>query len=390
MSGHGALAEALSLRHYTTPATTTSTSPPNKEHQQQIRPRHQIKRSITELSAPIRKHRHSHSLSRRNDDKASIPQSAAPMMQLGQQPGMLQARPSYDGPRSEGVTPYNLSPNPSRRPSIMGGVGDDGTPGSRMPISSATTPERKLAKHEDPAAERAKALATTRALKTVAGDLASLSSDASRRLDETYSSISDKLDTLQRTVADLQELTGMWREGSTAFAQEARDLVDDVNNQIEGLGTYEPHRARIETLQSRIHDGRERIQGLSHRVEAVRERIDGWERADREWQERTRRRLRTGWIVMSILALAFLLLWVFVATVVPEDVLDAVEATPTTEPPPWVQKALEEGTVPEPHEIGAAAGDGVTSGDRLLRALDHALEDSRNGSDEGLRVFDEL
>lgn len=217
-----------------------------------------------------------------------------------------------------------------------------------------------------------------------------MSSDASRRLDETYSSISDKLDTLQRTVADLQELTGMWQEGSTAFAQEARDLVDDVNNQIEGLGTYEPHRARIETLQSRIHDGRERIQGLSHRVEAVRERIDGWERADREWQERTRRRLRTGWIVMSILALAFLLLWVFVATVVPEDVLDAVEATPTTEPPPWVQKALEEGTVPEPHEIGAAAGDGVTSGDRLLRALDHALEDSRNGSDEGLRVFDEL
>ncbi|TLS23800.1 hypothetical protein PpBr36_08970 [Pyricularia pennisetigena] len=388
MSSHGALAEALSLRHYAPPATT-STSPPNKEHQH-TRPRHQIKRSITELSAPIRKHRHSHSLNRRNDDKASIPQSAAPMMQLGQQPGMLQARPSFDGARSEGVTPYNLSPNPSRRPSIMGGVGEDGAPGSRMPISSAATPERKSMRHEDPAVERAKALATTRALKTAVEDLASLSSDASHRLDETYSSISDKLDTLQRTVADLQELTGMWREGCTTFAQEARDLVDDVNNQIEGLGTYEPQRARIETLQSRIHDGRERIQGLSHRVEAVRERIDGWERADREWQERTRRRLRTGWIVMSVLALAFLLLWVFVEIVVPEDALNAVEATPTTEPPPWVQAALENGVVPEPHEIGTVAGDGITAGDRLIRALDHALEDSRNSSDEGLRVFDEL
>lgn len=312
-------------------------------------------------------------------------------MQLGQQHGMLQARPSIDGPRSEGVTPYNLSPNPSRRASIMGGVGDDGAPGARIPLSSAATPERKSLRHEDPVVERAKALATARALKAVAEDFTSLSMDASRRLDETYTSISDKLDTLQRTVADLQELTGMWREGKTTFAQDTRDLVDDANNQIEPLGTYEPQRARIESLQSRIHDGRERIHDLSHRVEVVRERIDGWERADREWQERTRRRLKTVWIIIAVMALAFLLLWLFVAAVVPEDDgLDAVEAVPTTAPPPWVQAALEDGVMPEAHDVGTVAEEGGTAGDRLFKALDHALEDTRNGSEERLRAFDEL
>jgi hypothetical protein len=39
----------------------------------------------------------------------------------------------------------------------------------------------------------------------------------------------------------------------------------------------------------------------------VRERVEGWERADREWQDRTRRRLKVVWSIMFAVAVAVIM-----------------------------------------------------------------------------------
>ncbi len=75
------------------------------------RARHQITRSISEVSSPIRLHRHHHAPNHRakdRDDKTSVPQSAAPSPPT---------RGSLEGTRLEAYTP-SMSANPSRRASV--------------------------------------------------------------------------------------------------------------------------------------------------------------------------------------------------------------------------------------------------------------------------------
>lgn len=89
------------------------------------RPRHQIKRSISEVSGhPIRLHRHqSHRIVRdteRDTRTPSAPQSAAALVGA-------QSERSFDWSRSEGVTP-NLTPSASRRTSILYASADEVMP----------------------------------------------------------------------------------------------------------------------------------------------------------------------------------------------------------------------------------------------------------------------
>lgn len=81
---------------------------PSKGPSSPQRPRHQITRSISELSSPIRLHRHhSHRANKERERDALSPV-----------PSNTGVRASLDGSPSVAVTP-NLSPNPSRRASIL-------------------------------------------------------------------------------------------------------------------------------------------------------------------------------------------------------------------------------------------------------------------------------
>ncbi|KLU84101.1 hypothetical protein MAPG_03146 [Magnaporthiopsis poae ATCC 64411] len=323
------------------------------------RPKHQTNRSISELS-PTRLHNHSHhhhhahrqqaSISKRDDNNV-LPNSAP-------------SRPSVDLaiPRSEGVTP-NITPIPSRRPSILAASAPEDAP-SRPPLPA---PFAVPGKEENSSLDREKSLATAAGgAGGTAGGLAG-------------------------------------RRGRTD------ELLADVGAQIDGLGTFDSQRRRIESLQSRIHDGRERIQQLSGRVDAVHERIEGWERADREWQERTRRRLKTVWVVTLVLVLVVLVFLLVIAghDVPPSQqqphVADKGESTasaapPTSEPPDWVRSAIASGRVPTPPGGAGCGGPGEARehgedsppGVRLFKSLSQNGRDSRVEAEKQLRMFDEL
>jgi len=48
-----------------------------------------------------------------------------------------------------------------------------------------------------------------------------------------------------------------------------------------------------------VRKSREKIKTLAERVESVRGHVDGWEKAEGEWQERTRKRLKVLWMVIA-------------------------------------------------------------------------------------------
>ncbi len=108
------------------------------------RPRHQLSRSISELSSPIRLHRlHSNRSTKEKDGdvRPAMPQSSQPS----------NARLSIERVRSEGMTP-NLTPDASRGTSIMVPAGEENHALLAAPPSTAAIAKALAAAPIPPAA----------------------------------------------------------------------------------------------------------------------------------------------------------------------------------------------------------------------------------------------
>ncbi|KAL2128298.1 hypothetical protein VTI74DRAFT_9376 [Chaetomium olivicolor] len=265
------------------------------------RPRHQIRRSISEISSPIRLHRHqSHRATTagretERESRTPAPQSTIPV---------VQGRRSCEWPKSEGVTP-NLTPSVSRRTSVLYASADEAMP----PVIKVSKDSRVA---DALLFERHRAAARARGLARSLSELETFASSTTRQLDDTYYAFLEKLSTLQGTITALKELAEHARQLNTSFSAEAAEVVADINSQLDAFGNFEEQQQRIEALRSRILAGRGQIRALSERVDAVSEKIEGWQRADKEWQEKTRKRLKVVWIVTSVVI--FLVVTLFVGS----------------------------------------------------------------------------
>ncbi|KAF3803498.1 hypothetical protein GCG54_00004668 [Colletotrichum gloeosporioides] len=284
------------------------------------RPRHQITRSITEFSPPLKMHRHCHShhhhptpqphhhSSRRdNSSKFLFPDERSPGLSAADR-SLLMGRSSLDMTRSEFATP-SRSPDSSRRTSALVGPMLGGGENSL----NVSPPRGKGKKANTPTSlvvEKERTANRVTGLKKSLVDLSSFSTTTTRRLDETYYSVLEKKSMLHNTISAIKELAMASRRLTGEFEREAEEMAQDVDGQLATFGQFNEQEQRIEALQTRIEKGRTRIQGLGERVDLVRRRIEGWERADREWQEKTRKRLRTVWIVMSVVFAILILLFI--------------------------------------------------------------------------------
>lgn len=150
-----------------------------------------------------------------------------------------------------------------------------------------------------------------RELRNAIMGLNTLSNNITRRLDNTYYAVLEKFSVLQSTIMSMKELASMTKQLNEEFKTESQEVVHDGEIQLDALKGFEDQQKRIEELQERVQAGRERIKTLGGRVDVVREKIEGWEKAEGEWQEKTRRRLRILWIMMAVVAAAMLALMGF-------------------------------------------------------------------------------
>ncbi|TWU76894.1 hypothetical protein ED733_006682 [Metarhizium rileyi] len=249
----------------------------------QRRRRHQIKRSLTDLTSPGKPHRHPH-LHRRQDnqyeEKDKPPLSSAILL--------TQDRHSLDVPPST-ATPF-MSPGPSRRPSTL-------APKENEDGAHREKRETRTQLEQEKASIRADGLIQSLV------DLASFSANMTKRLDDTYYSVLETTSTLQHTVLALKDLAENSHNLSESFDKDSRDLENDIICQLSAAGHFEEQERRILSLQKRISGGRDKIQTLASRVGVVQARVERWEQADRRWQENTRRRLKIIWSVTTFLAL---------------------------------------------------------------------------------------
>ncbi|KAJ3954143.1 hypothetical protein N0V92_009357 [Colletotrichum tropicale] len=284
------------------------------------RPRHQITRSITEFSPPLKMHRHRHSHhhhptpqphhhSRRRDNSSKFlfPDERSPGLSAADR-SLVLGRSSLDMTRSEFATP-SRSPDSSRRTSALVGPMLGGGENS-LNVSPPRGKGKKANTATSLVVEKERTANRVTGLKKSLVDLSSFSTTTTRRLDETYYSVLEKKSMLHNTISAIKELAVASRRLTGEFEREAEEMARDVDGQLATFGQFNEQEQRIEALQTRIEKGRTRIQGLGERVDLVRRRIEGWERADREWQEKTRKRLRTVWIVMSVVFAILILLFI--------------------------------------------------------------------------------
>ncbi|KAH7354697.1 hypothetical protein BKA65DRAFT_475180 [Rhexocercosporidium sp. MPI-PUGE-AT-0058] len=225
----------------TTAAATTTTSP--------TRPKHLTTRSITEVNPPpslpriphhhghISKHHHPHIHHHRLRDGGRDGSASGEAGGIG-------------GSRSEGHTPSESRVG-SRRGSFRGEDGGE--------------------------------------LRNALNTLNTHSNLTTRRLDTTYYSVLEKLSALQSTITSLKELAHLTRGLTEEFATEAQEVVDDATGQVDGFDGFRAQEGRIKGLMERVSGG----------GRGLKERVEGWEVAEREWQDKTRRRLRALWVGMS-------------------------------------------------------------------------------------------
>ncbi|EFY92825.1 hypothetical protein MAC_01063 [Metarhizium acridum CQMa 102] len=221
--------------------------------------------------------------------------------------------------------------------------------------------------------EQEKASIRTEGLKQSLMDLNAFSTTMTKRLDDTYYSVLEKMSTLQNTVFALKDLAEDSHNLCESFDKEARDLESDIIRQLSAAGQFEEQQRRISSLQKRIHRGRDQIQTLASRVDVVQTRVERWEQADRRWQEKTRKKLKIIWSVTTVLAL------VMIAFIVGMNYANVEgqggmrwNASMSPNVPPWLT------TLSSHHSESTEE-----SGRRLLWK-------APLGDDERLRAFDEL
>ena len=150
-----------------------------------------------------------------------------------------------------------------------------------------------------------------RGLKKSVAELGVFSTTTAQRLENTYYSVLARLSMLQSTIQGIKELATMSKQMDHDFILESNEVVGDIQEHLESFGNFERHQDRIAGLQMRILRGQQRIRALSQRLDVVGDRIDGWEKADKEWQERTRKRLKLLWFLVIPLVAAVCLVFIF-------------------------------------------------------------------------------
>ncbi|KAF1992152.1 hypothetical protein K402DRAFT_388727 [Aulographum hederae CBS 113979] len=190
----------------------------------------------------------------------------------------------------------------SRRESLIGG---DGTSEQKIPLHQITKP----VKPEDVAKERTRQKARDDELSKTLSSLSNLSLTTTRRLDDLYYSVLDKVAFLRSTIGGLQDLSTMTKTLHEDFKHEAAELGREIGAQIDTFGGFEGQETRIKDMERRVGESRDKATKLRERLEKARERVADLERREVAWQAANSRRARIAWgILGTIVGLCVLFL----------------------------------------------------------------------------------
>ncbi|KAF2791550.1 hypothetical protein K505DRAFT_280472 [Melanomma pulvis-pyrius CBS 109.77] len=165
-----------------------------------------------------------------------------------------------------------------------------------------TAPARKTVRPDDVLRERARVKVREDDLRTALNNLAEQSLKTSRRLDDTYYAILEKVSSLRQTIGNLQELSGLTKELHDTFQSDTRELTEDAQSQFEGFNNFETQQDQVLVLEDRIRAGKEKADALTARLAEARRKVEARAKLEADWEAKTSRRLRILWGILGSIA----------------------------------------------------------------------------------------
>jgi hypothetical protein len=106
-----------------------------------------------------------------------------------------------------------------------------------------------------------------------------------RRLDDLYYTLLEKLSGLHTTINNMQELSGLTARLHGQFRTETSELTSDLQKQIDGFAGFKAQRGKIQDLDIRVKESKEKADGLSERLEAARKGVSALEKREKQYQD---------------------------------------------------------------------------------------------------------
>jgi phage FluMu protein gp41 len=128
-----------------------------------------------------------------------------------------------------------------------------------------------------------------RDLRAALTSLSDQSLKTSRRLDDTYYSILEKVSVLRQTIGSLQELSGLTKELRENFESDTKELIDDVQGQFDSFDNFGNQQQQLVDLEDRIRAGKKKADYLTDRLASAKERVDARAQAELEWATKNTR-----------------------------------------------------------------------------------------------------
>lgn len=128
---------------------------------------------------------------------------------------------------------------------------------------------------------------TSSELRSSLNELSELAHASTRRLDNIYYNLLEKVGTIRATIGSLQELAEASRKLHSNFQEEVGGLETDIQSQIDAYGSFKEQQSRVEDMEARVRAARSRAEALSGRLETARTRVETWAHREKEWQEKT-------------------------------------------------------------------------------------------------------
>jgi hypothetical protein len=127
---------------------------------------------------------------------------------------------------------------------------------------------------------------------------------ATRKLDDTYYALLQKVGLLKATIASFQDLHSCLDDTTKDFATRSDSLVKDITGQIDAFQNMSQQDESIDSLVKRLHIAKERAASFESRLESCRSRLERWEKKE---QEKNKRNNRT-WALVLTSVTAFIIL----------------------------------------------------------------------------------
>ncbi|KAJ4345644.1 uncharacterized protein N0V89_011778 [Didymosphaeria variabile] len=234
-------------------------------------------------------HRHHHHRSSRHHAKGIV-QSAFPK----------DPPTSFGDLLKQAKESISSSPADSRRTSVA--VADSAADkGGQTDGGLYVPPLRRPGRPEDLVRERGRVKVRANALRSSLETLSDKSLKTSRRLDDTFYSLLERIATCRQTIGSLQELSNLTNELHHNFESDTKELVEDVEGQLDAFNDFQAQQKYVDALEQRIKAGKEKAEALHGRLGEARAKVDKRMKLETELEVRNTRHVRILWGIISAL-----------------------------------------------------------------------------------------